>query len=151
MIIKGKIETTLKCYGLTVVSVEYPYNTDDNDALRMLTDVLKKTHSVISNQTSVFDLLHELQSQGLVVCKIPGKYGGRIRVVVSTNAYWYQKLCENHVRGRRRYPRPRTIIKRRETVKALKRMIAGDYSSEYAERILFVIKELGYDKDWVDS
>ncbi len=82
------------------------------------------------------NLLYELEGQRLIICKIPTTRGSYIRVVVSTNAFWYQRFCADYMSTRKRHPRPRTFIKRRETIAALKRMIHGDRTTEYAQRIL---------------
>ncbi len=83
-------------------------------------------------------MLDELRSGWLEVAKLPSSRGGYTRVVVSQNAPWYQELCSRHLSRRRRFPRLRTLIKRRDTERALVRMIAGDRSGVYAERILDV-------------
>lgn len=95
-------------------------------------------------------MLSELESNGLEVCKIPSKredssgrlVGGYIRVVVSVNCEWYRRFCASFVRARGRSPKPRTIIKRRDTIRTLKRMIAGPYKTVYAERLTDAADEL---------
>lgn len=88
-------------------------------------------------------MLDELRSGWLEVAKLPSKFGGYTRVVVSQNAPWYQTLCESYTRTRRkRYRRAFTIIKRCHTIRALERMIAGDLSGVYAERILDIARGL---------
>ena len=91
------------------------------------------------------ELLSELESGWLQVMKIPGRDGiGYIRVAASTNCEWYRRLCNRHLGYRRkRYTKPRTIIKRQTTVEALRRMAAGKCEGIYAERILEVVNELG--------
>lgn len=84
----------------------------------------------------------ELESGRLEVCKVPGREGGYVRAIVSVNCEWYQRFCANYIRARRRYPKIRTYIKRRNTEVALKRMLKGDLSGVYAERILALIEEL---------
>lgn len=91
------------------------------------------------DETTIRWMLDDLLSNRLEVAKLPSSRGGYTRVVVSHNCPWYQKLCENYCRKRRkRYRREFTIIKRCHTVAALKRMLAGDRSGVYAERILEV-------------
>lgn len=74
-------------------------------------------------------MLMELKGNKLEVIALNG-----LRVVVDTNCPWYQQLCSKHVRFRR--GRYRTIIKRSHTIKCLERLIKGDLSGVYAERIL---------------
>ena len=81
-------------------------------------------------------LLDELESGYLEVCKIPSPHGGYIRVPVSVNTEWYSRFCRRHTKGRRRYPKHRTIIRRCHTRAALRRMAAGDIRGLYAERLL---------------
>lgn len=65
-----------------------------------------------------------------------------IRAPITQNPPWYQKFCREHERPRRRYPKPRTIIKRVNTVKALKRVIQGRTNGfVYDERISAVLAE----------
>lgn len=88
-------------------------------------------------------MLDELESRRLEVCKLPSRQGGYTRVVVETNAEWYQEFCASYTRARRtRYRRERTIIKRRDTGNALKRLIAGNISGVYAERLQEMAKLL---------
>lgn len=87
-------------------------------------------------------LLEELLSSGLEVIKVPGREGGYIRVPVSVNCEWYRRFCRTLQRGRRRYPKPRTIIKRCHTVAALKRLMRGNDKSAYAERLMPFLEEV---------
>lgn len=86
-------------------------------------------------------MLAELQGNRLVVAKFRVE-GGYIRAPVSWNAPWYQRLCGAHTASRRRYPKPRTIIRRQHTIVALRRMLRGDMTGVYAERILATIEEM---------
>ena len=87
-------------------------------------------------------LLDDLQAHFPETCKVPGRHGGYIRVPVSVNACWYRRLCSRHKVGRRRYPKPRTIIKRCHTIKALHRIIAGNTDGVYAERLMPFVEEM---------
>lgn len=88
-------------------------------------------------------LLEELESSRLEVCKVPGREGGYVRVCVSVNAEWYRGFCGDWVRPRRRrYRRPRTIIKRCHTVRALQRIVGGNPRGVYCERLLPLLVEL---------
>ena len=88
-------------------------------------------------------MLQELQANRLSVLKIPTYPDGYIRAPVSQNCMWYRELCSRHLTSRKRYPKPRTYIRRRETIRALHRMMRGDRTSVYARRILEVIEWLG--------
>lgn len=83
-------------------------------------------------------LLEELQGNRLEVCLIAGR-----RLAVSHNAEWYSRFCGEHERPRRRYPKLRTIIKRRHTVYVLRKFINGtvDLETVYAQRLLPIIEE----------
>jgi hypothetical protein len=80
-------------------------------------------------------LLEELESGWLEVIKVPGRDGGYVRVPTSVNAEWYQRFCRLYEQGRRRYPKPRTIIKRCHTIRALGRLVEGGSDGVYAERL----------------
>ncbi len=87
-------------------------------------------------------MLEELEGSYPVTVKVPSQQGGYIRVPVSKNPEWYSELCKRHIKQRvTRFRKPRTIIKRRDTLAALRRLIEGDDSGVYAERILEVANE----------
>lgn len=67
------------------------------------------------------------------------------RAVVSENCPWYRHFCDTHKSPRRRYPRPRTIIKRYATIRALERMLAGRFDSIYAQRLLPLAENLAHE------
>jgi hypothetical protein len=89
-------------------------------------------------------MLRELEESRLSVVLIPAQEevnaGACIRAVESQNAKWYQEFCSKYTsirgRGHKRYKRARTMISRIRTVEALNRMLAGDLSGAYAERLL---------------
>lgn len=87
-------------------------------------------------------MLQELLDHRLESCVLPSKFGGYYRVLISQNCEWYQELCRRHEYPRKRYPKPRTMIRRRETIAALRRMIKGDYTGVYADRIFSVMEYL---------
>lgn len=90
-------------------------------------------------------LLEELEAGYLEVCKVPSRHGGYIRVPVSVNAEWYRRLCTRHQsarRKRRTCRRPRTVIRRCDTISALRRIMRGDFRGVYAERIKPFVKEM---------
>lgn len=95
-------------------------------------------------------MLVELESNGLEVCKVPSRredgngrlVGGYVRVVVSVNCEWYRRFCASFARQRGRSPKMRTFIKRQDTIRTLKRMIAGPCKTAYAERLLVAAKEV---------
>ena len=90
-------------------------------------------------------LLDELESSYPETVKIPSQHGGYIRVAVSKNAEWYSHFCRKHRGRNRRFPKPRTIIRRQHTIKALQRMIQGDRETTYAKRLMDFIR-WWYDK-----
>ena len=81
-------------------------------------------------------MLEELQSSYPETVKVPSRHGGYIRVPVSVNADWYRRFCSKFKSSRRRYPKPRTIIKRRDTIAALERLLSGRDHGIYAERLI---------------
>ncbi len=88
----------------------------------------------------------ELESSQLVTVLAPSKRHDRrdwdqIRCNVSVPPKWYRRLCNLHVskRGVRR-GKFDTKIRRRETIIALQRMIAGSRQGIYEERILAILK-----------
>ena len=86
---------------------------------------------------AVFDLmLEELESSRLEVVKVPSVYGGYVRVPVSVNAEWYSWFCKKYTTSRRRFQKTRTIIKRRDTIRALRRLIVGNTRGIYAQRLI---------------
>src|SRR4051794_35935647 len=90
------------------------------------------------------EMLNDLETWRLEVVLIPAPDPQhschRVRCVQSQNPVWYRKFCELYPSGRqRRSWKPDTRIKREQTVRALKRIIDGDYSGEYADRLLHFI------------
>lgn len=76
------------------------------------------------------EMLNELESSCLEVILVPEKRrtceGGMIRVASSKNALWYRQFCGAYGSTRKRRNLAfDTCIKRRETLNALRRMIAG--------------------------
>jgi hypothetical protein len=90
-------------------------------------------------------MLEELKAMRLEVIKLPSKEGGYIRVAVSVNCNWYKELCSMYLRSYKRRPKPRTIIRRQHTVKALQRMLKGDKTTVYAQRILPIAETLEWE------
>ncbi len=87
-------------------------------------------------------MLDELRGNRLEVIKVPGRDGGYIRRAITRNCEWYRRLCDNHKKPRKRYPRPRTIIKRCDTIRTLERMIAGNLGGLYAERLTHIAENV---------
>ena len=88
------------------------------------------------------ELLQELRHSRLVVIKFRTAEGGYNRASISQNPPWYQSLCSREMRGRRRYPRPRTIIKRVDTIKALEKIARGrPVDGVYMERLIAVVDQ----------
>lgn len=88
-------------------------------------------------------MLDELESGWLEVAKVESQQGGYVRVCVSVNCEWYSAFCRAHegFRHNRRYKKPRTFIKRCHTIAALKRIVAGEVDSVYADRLKPFIDE----------
>jgi hypothetical protein len=87
-------------------------------------------------------LLADLEGNYLEVTKAPGREGGYIRVPVSVNAEWYRQFCKRYLTTRRRYPKPRTLIRRCHTVAALRRIIGGRTDdTEYTRRLFEFVKQ----------
>ena len=81
-------------------------------------------------------MLEELRSAYPQTVKVPGRYGGYVRVAVEQNPEWYRQLCERHKQPRRRYPKPRTIIRRVHVLRVLESLASGVHlDGLYAERI----------------
>lgn len=90
-------------------------------------------------QSLAGQMLEELQIERLNVCKVRSQ-DGFIRVAVAQNPPWYQRLCADYVGTRRRFPRPRTIIKRKDTLRTLSQLANGDRRETlYQERLIEVL------------
>lgn len=94
------------------------------------------------------EMLNELESSCLEVTLAPERRRthemGMIRVVVSRNAPWYRHFCRQYLSTRkRRKALPDTCIKRRETLHALRRMIAGKAwpKSHYVYRLEMIAEQ----------
>jgi hypothetical protein len=82
------------------------------------------------------EMLAELEANYLHVAKVPIPNGYK-RVVVSFNAWWYRDFCGDWLRDRGgRYRKPRTMIRRQHTIRAMKEIISGYCVTEYAKRLL---------------
>ncbi len=89
----------------------------------------------------------ELEASRLEVTLITAKLGcGKVRVVVSENPRWYQKLCALYSRTRGRWRKLKTYIKRRETITALYRIARGLPCGVYAQRLKPLMREV--ERDW---
>lgn len=93
-------------------------------------------------------MLEELESNRLEVMLVPQRRRtnecGMIRVAVSKNAKWYRDFCAQYPSGRfRRNAAPDTRIKRAQTERTLRRLLAGvPARGEYAHRILPLARRL---------
>lgn len=66
---------------------------------------------------------------------------GWVRGPIVTNPEWYQRFCARHESPRKRYPKPRTIIRRPETLRVLKRIAnAIPCSGFYYESLMEIIR-----------
>ncbi len=101
----------------------------------------RKTELEKALAMAALELLAELESGYLEVCKVPSRHGGYIRVPVSVNHEWYRRFCRMFLSRNRRYPRPRTLIRRCHTIEALRRIAAGNTNGVYAERLMPFITE----------
>mgnify|MGYP001568633937 CR=1 FL=1 len=90
-------------------------------------------------------MLEELDGGWLEVCKVANN-GGYIRVPVSVNAEWYRRFCRKYLRSRRRYPKPRTIIRRTHVRAALLRIIDGREVHVNGHRLL---EHIEHDRAWI--
>jgi hypothetical protein len=89
-------------------------------------------------QVIALQMLDDLESQQLEVVKV-----GTCRFAISSNPDWYSRLCESYKRRRRRYPRPRTIIKRSRVIKVLSQVANGCVTAAiYYERLKPFIEEI---------
>lgn len=92
-------------------------------------------------------LLADLESNRLVTVLVPCRRecneGGMIRVNMSTNPKWYQKVCASHPssRGVRR-GKFDTRVRRANIIRALQRMIDGKDGGKYGEELRRVADRL---------
>lgn len=89
-------------------------------------------------------MLEELTASRLHVVKIRTDRGF-VRVPVSSNAEWYRSFCRQYKSARRnkRYKKPRTIIKRCDTITHLMKIMRCDQRrlGLYHERLLQAIED----------
>ena len=92
------------------------------------------------------EMLYEFMDNRLDVCLVPSqdencaKDGGMIRVATTQNPEWYQEMCFEFPRPGRggRKKKPRTIVKRIETIKLINRLIKLRKSeSKYAPYVIW--------------
>lgn len=98
-------------------------------------------------------MLQEMECRHLIVVLIPDQqycgYGNefrRLRAAEEQNAAWYQEFCGRYESRRRfRGRRFKTLIKRRETLNALRKIAAGRADqTPYCERLVEMIEEIRY-------
>ena len=96
-------------------------------------------------------MLFELENSTFEVILIPAseqKHANHcIRVKASGNPSWFSKFAGNYQSitgvGRKRKRKPTTFIKKRATLEALERILSGNYSGIYAERLIsFITREI---------
>lgn len=87
-------------------------------------------------------MLSDLQACRLEVILVPSRdpdcamRGGMIRAVQEQNADWYRNFCKQFPSNRRWQNRKgRTKIKRRDTERGLRELIAGKCETQYAQRL----------------
>lgn len=87
-------------------------------------------------------MLNELLGRRPHTIKVPGRDGGYVRVAVETNPEWYRDLCQKHMSRSRRFPKPRTVIRRCHVLRALVLLADGQKAhTTYAERIKSIARE----------
>jgi hypothetical protein len=86
--------------------------------------------------------LEELRASRLEVVLIPAPSpmhsGHYVRAAQEANPHWYQEFCglyESNRRDRQRWSKFKTKIKRRDTLRGLSELAAGQVRSQYAERL----------------
>ena len=98
-------------------------------------------------------MLYELESQKIEVCLIPLPDGRKKRVAFEQNPEWYRRFCALYESGRSR-PRKRsksdTLIKRRATIAALRKLQSGINDTIYTERILEFVESQNREYEPVD-
>lgn len=93
------------------------------------------------------EMLFELENSYFEVVLIPAPErrhsGHQVRALQSANPAWYSRFAAQHVNcrgiGRKRMKRPRTFIKKSDTIRALQRLLDGDENGVYAQRLLTFI------------
>lgn len=96
------------------------------------------THQI---QEIAITMLEELESNYLEVIKIKKSDQTWTRIAVSKNAEWYSAFCKKYLSTRKRYPKPRTFIKRNGTIAALRKIISGKTDGIYVSRLLDFIHQ----------
>lgn len=100
--------------------------------------------------------LAELKDSYFEVVLIPAdpqKHSGHsLRALQSGNPNWYSRFCANYQsirgRGRKKYRRPRTFIKRKVSLESLERLSNGEARTVYDQRFLdFIRREIEREKD----
>lgn len=80
-------------------------------------------------------MLDELQQQGLEVQKLPGEPND-IRGAVTRNCLWYREFCSEYLNPRGRWTKPRTVIRRRHTIRNLRNIIEDRVNEQlYVHRL----------------
>jgi len=99
--------------------------------------------------------LDELDSSSLEVVLVPSgdaecaMRGGMIRTVQSVNAEWYRKFCAEHESNRKdrlRWSKFKTKVKRQDTRRALRELIAGKCESHYAKDLANFIRRWEFEE-----
>lgn len=95
-------------------------------------------------------MLNDLDNSSFEVVLIPAPeprhVGHKVRAVQSQNPPWYSALCRQYQsirgRGRKRYQKPRTFIKRCKVRAGLVRIIEGDYRGVDVDRLVRLIEKI---------
>lgn len=88
-------------------------------------------------------MLNELEASQLEVVLVPQRWftnhGGMVRCAISKNAKWYRDFCAAHPSGRQRKNLASdTRIKRRDTLRILRGLLAGTTRSSYAATLIAI-------------
>lgn len=99
-----------------------------------------------------YNLLHNRQ-EVILVSSIREPNGiGKLRVAEQKPPEWFSEFANQYIKQTKKYPRIRPKIYRHATLRALIRLMNGDCSTLYTERLLnFINNKLSEGKslDWI--
>ena len=108
---------------------------------------------VMDLQKAYSFMYYDLLSNQLEVCLVPStthraRNGCCSRAVVSKNPKWYRDFCKTYEYDHRK-KKAKTIIKRRDILKLLKRLSEGKIVySKYIEHLTEIAKNIQKDNTW---
>jgi hypothetical protein len=96
-------------------------------------------------ENTLAEMLAEFESNRLEVVLVPQRrftnIGGCIRVAVAKNCAWYRDFCATYPSTRKRKKAAfDTAIRRENTLRALRGLVAGDCHSKYAPHLLAIAR-----------